>query len=161
MQDKRNVILLSGIVAFVILLTIGGVWGTIALTNRSSEAKQRASVNQYGVHQLSGPIKPGGPTWGSGNRADLDTTYNGWGANGPIEDPNTSRAVIIGVKNKSKSIWHNVEAQVALFDSSGTLLKTEPCPFSDLSPGETKQLTFGPLEKNVAVFRLIGYTGNR
>lgn len=161
MQDKRNVILLSAVVAFLILLTMGGIWGTIALGNRSAEKAQRASVNQYGVHQLSGPIKPGGPTWGSGDRADLDTVYNGWGANGPIDDPNTSRAVIIGVKNKSKFAWHNVEAQVNVFDGSGALLKTEPCPFGDLGPGETKQLTFGPIEKNVAMFRLTGYRGNR
>ncbi|MBC8135691.1 MAG: hypothetical protein H8F28_07395 [Fibrella sp.] len=161
MQDKRNVVLLSVVVALLILFTVGGIWGTMALTRRSSEAKQRASVNQYGVHQLSGPVKPGGPTWGSGDRADLETVYNGWGSNGPIDDPNTSRAVIIGVRNKSEVTWHNVEAQVAVFDSSGSLLKTEPCPFGDLRSGETKQLTFGPVEKNVGMFRLTGYKGNR
>lgn len=153
---KRNLIIAGCSLLF--LCTVG--YGGWCLWNRILDNQQRMTLTSYGMPLMAGPINKNGPTFGPGSRADLDTDYRNWAYNGPVNDPNTKHAIMIGVRNKSKRVWHGVEAKVALFDKQGTFIREEPCKFGDLQENSSCRLTFGPIEPEVGMFRVLGYKGH-
>jgi hypothetical protein len=154
-RNKLIIFIGAGALVFLLLLFLG----VRMLVYGFSVLRERVTTNNYGVRLVAGPLSPGGPTFGPGDHADLDTLENGWEWYGDRDDPKTKRTIFISVRNKSKRTWHDVEAQVAVCDAQGNYLRTEPCPFGSLAPGVVEKRSFGPVGPEVGMFRLLGYKG--
>ncbi len=162
-SDTKRALLIAGIALICLSLAVFlAILAVRAFLRRQAIAQERQTRNVYGEPLLSGPLVDGGPTFGPGPYADLETTDHGWQwpAGADQKDPKTPHYVFIAVHNKSDQAWNGVEAELAVYDRREHYLRQEPCSFGSLAAGETRQQSFGPTEPQDYDYQIVGYKGH-
>ena len=133
---------------------------------RLGAEQDKTRLNEYGLPLLIDARKPGGPTWGKSQWADLDiiggTDMFFFGPDGHPEDPRTRAYILMHVKNKSEDTWNDVAVDIAMYDDKGAYLRTETYKIGTIVPGQTRRKTCGPQKRGEqGMYSVLGFSGKK